>query len=78
MTAEFPLYKTLQERERKKSKLPVLEKAERECEHSVSVWKLTTLDGGTMAHNETNPFWEIMKSFNYGKCFCFVVCSFIP
>lgn len=26
-----------------------------------------------MAYNETNPFWEIMKSFNYGKCFCFVV-----
>lgn len=26
-----------------------------------------------MAHNETNPFWEILKSFNYGECFCFVV-----
>lgn len=40
---------------------------------SVLVWKLTALDGGTMAYNETNPFWLILKSINYGKCFCFVV-----
>ncbi|KAM8737842.1 myc target protein 1 homolog [Acanthopagrus schlegelii] len=59
MTAKFPPHQTLlREKKKKKAKKPV---------SSVFVWLLRVCVesvGGIMAHNETHPMLEILKSFN--------------
>lgn len=65
MTAKFPPHQTLLGEKKKK---PV---------SSVFVWLLGVCVesvGGIMAHNETHPMLEILKSFNHGECIpsCFL------